>query len=115
MDLLNKLNLALITVLSVAAAVPKLMRMPAELSFFASLGMGGVVVLVFGLVQLIGGLLMLRSATRAWGGRLAATAFLASAIMLLATGQLGFGLVSLVPVAMAVLVASPARAMGTQS
>lgn len=111
----SRINLTLVTVLSAAAAVPKILRMPNEVEFFANAGLDERSVLGFGMIQLAGGLLLVMPGTRLGGAYVTAGAFLASAVMLLATGQVPFGLVSFIPVVMAGLVAvetSRSRASG---
>jgi hypothetical protein len=104
MRVLRTLNLVLVTALGIAAAVPKLLQMPPEVAFFQAAGLGSIAVVAFGLVQLAAGLLTALPATRKRGATLLAAAFLASAVMLMITGQVAFGLFSLLPVVMAVIV-----------
>lgn len=97
------LTVALVVVglLSVAAGVPKLMQVSSEVGFFASLGLPSAAVVAFGVLQIAAGGLLLVGRTRAWGAALAATMFLVSALMVFAAGNLAFGAISLLPVALA--------------
>lgn len=102
MNAIRKINLALVTILGITAALPKIMRTPAEVGFFENAGFGDrSVVLVFGLVQLAGGVLLLFRRSRRWGAVAVALMFLGSAVMLMFTGNNVFALFSLIPVLMA--------------
>ena len=91
-------------ILALAASIPKILRVPNEVEFFASAGLDTNAVLGFGLIQLAGGLLLVLAGTRLGGAYVTAGVFLASAVMLLATGSVPLGLVSFLPVVMAGLV-----------
>ena len=100
MSLLQKVNLVLVTVLTIAAGIPKIMRIPAEVNFFQDAGLGETALLVFGLFQMTGGILLIFRKTRSWGAIQVALSFLLSAVMVFMSGQIMFGLVSLVPILM---------------
>lgn len=97
-------NLVLVTLLGIAAAIPKLLRLPQEVTFFGNVGLPEGAVLLFGLVQLAGGMLLVVRRTRPWGAAVTAATFLASAVMVFLSGNTVFGLVSILPVLMASLV-----------
>ncbi len=101
MNILLRVNLVLVTLLSMTAGIPKVARLPEEVGFFESAGLGGSAVVVFGLVQLTGGALLTLKNTRIWGASAAAVTFLGSAVMLLLTGKIAFGFASVVPVLLA--------------
>ena len=104
MKKLLMVNLVLVVLLSIAAAVPKLLRVPQEVAFFENVGLPGGAVLFFGLMQLAGGILLVFSRARLWGAGVVAIMFLASAIMVFLSGNTAFGLVSMLPVLMAGIV-----------
>lgn len=83
--------------LSVAAGIPKIMQMPQELGFLSSIGLSGVGVSVLGVVQLLGGIMLLWSRTRLAGAVLAGLALLVSSIAIFGSGDPTFGLISLLP------------------
>ncbi len=113
MNTAHKIIHVIVTLLSIAAAVPKISQAPQEVQFFAAVGLPPLAVAVFGCVQLLGGVLLIIPRTRLWGALIAALAFLCSAIMLLMAGQMAFGLVSLVPAALAAAIAK--RVLSSQS
>ncbi len=104
MTSLRKINFVLVTALSITAGIPKLMRLPQEIGFFERAGLTDNSVVVFGLLQVAGGVFLVFRKTRRWGAAVAATTFSASAVMLFLTGQNTFALVSVVPVLMAAVV-----------
>lgn len=116
MNATSKVIHGIVTLLSIAAAVPKVSQAPQEVEFFAAAGLPPMAVTVFGCVQLLGAVLLIIPKTRLTGAVVAALTFLCSAAMLLLAGQTAFGLVSLIPVALAATVAkqqmSPASADG---
>ncbi len=105
MKLLRKINFVSVTGLSLAAGLPKIGRSSNEVAVFSGAGLGETAVVTFGLLQLAAGVLLLIPGARLWGAALATFMFLGSAAMLLSTGQIPFGLVSLLPAAMASVVA----------
>lgn len=108
-------NLVLVVLLSITAAVPKLLRVPQEVTFFESVGLAGSAVLMFGFVQLAGGILLVFSRARLWGAGVVAVTFLASAIMVFLSGNTAFGLVSILPVLMACIVLRGSTGKGARS
>ena len=101
MNILRNINLILVTLLSMAAGIPKIMRIPQEVSFFGDVGLGEISVVAFGLVQFAGGVLLLFPKTRIWGATLVAAMFFLSTVMLFLNGKLTFGFISVLPIVMA--------------
>lgn len=93
--------LILVVLLSLAASVPKLLRAPQEVTFFGSVGLPENAVLLFGLLQLAGAVLLVFKPTRRLGAALAGLMFLGSAIMVSLSGNIGFAVFSLLPVVLA--------------
>lgn len=101
MKILRIAILAIVSLLSVAAGLAKVMRVPQEASFFEGLGLSLGLMIALGGLQLVGGVLVIFPKSRKLGAILAAIAFLMSAIMVFMNGQIGFGLFSLLPAALA--------------
>jgi len=101
MKIVNGLIVALIALLSIAAGLAKVMQTPQEMEFLQGLGLSPIVIVVFGLVQVAGGVLLAPIKTRMPGAVLAATAFVISTALLFIGGNLMFGLVSVIPIALA--------------
>jgi len=93
--------LVLAFLLSIGASAPKLLQASQEVAFFVSVGLPVKAVLLFGVVQLAGGILLVFKPTRVWGAAATGIMFLASAIMVFLSGKTVFGLVSLLPVLLA--------------
>ena len=113
MHLLKKINLALLILLGGAAGLAKVTQTPPEIAFFAGLGLGAIVVVVFGVLQLVGALSLIFAKTRLIGAILLDVTFSLSVVMILMTGQIGFALVSVVPVLMASWVIYDTRISGS--
>ncbi len=94
----------LLALLSLAAGVPKVLQMPQELGFLASIGLSGLAVSVLGCMQCLGGALLCWPRFRVAGAVLAGIGFLVSSIALLMGKNLWSGALSLLPL-VALLVA----------
>lgn len=100
---MNKLKLTVLLILillGTSAGIVKIIKMPQELEFFQAAGLGELSLVLFGIAQLIGGVLLIFRRSRLVGAILSAVAFLTSAIMILVTGAFGFGVIALLPAIM---------------
>ena len=113
MNLLRKINLVLLILLGGAAGLAKVTQAPPEIAFFAGLGLGAMVVIIFGVLQLVGAVLLIFAKTRFIGAILLDVTFSLSVVMILMTGQISFALVSVVPVLMAGWVIYDTRISGS--
>ena len=104
MEILKTINLTLITILVIAAGVPKLMSMEHEVQFFSDVGLGTWALIPFGVIQSIGGILMALPSTRRVGAITSAVMLALSTLMLLVNGQTAMAGFSCVTVVMATLV-----------
>ncbi|NNF66408.1 MAG: hypothetical protein HKM98_02760 [Gammaproteobacteria bacterium] len=95
----------LIGLLSIAAGGAKVALVPEEVEFLGQFGLTNALIVVFGTVQVLGGLLMVIPKTRVVGSIIAALGFAVSAVLLLMAGNAAFAGVSLVPVVLALVVA----------
>ena len=93
-----------LAVLSAAAGVPKLLQMPQELEFLQSIGFSPTVVSMLGMLQLAGGILMFWEKFRLPGAAIVGVGFLVSSVAIFLGGNTSFGLISLVPVLVAVII-----------
>lgn len=99
MKILNVIIVSLMSLLSISAGFAKIMQVPQEMTFLISFGLSTTTILIFGIVQVIGGLLLAIPKTRLVGATLIIIAFLLSTILVLLSGNLPFGLVSMLPLA----------------
>ena len=104
MKIVNIVIIAIIALLSIAAGLAKVMQNQQEMEFLQSFGLSSFLIVAFGLIQIAGGVLLVPRKTRMTGGVLAALALLVSAVLIFVGGNLVFGLVSLIPVALACLI-----------
>lgn len=96
--------LVLIILLSMAAGGAKIMNMPQEIQLFTEAGLHPGWLVPFGLLQLLAGLAAIFGRTRLIGATLMALGFLVSSLIIFATGNMGFGIFSLVPVLLSLVI-----------
>jgi len=101
MSLLKKINLVLLILLGGAAGFAKVTQAPPEVAFFHGIGLGALVVIAFGILQLVSAVLLIFETRRYIGAILLCITFSLSVVMMLMTGQIGFALFSVIPVLMA--------------
>ncbi len=99
----------LVGLLSLAAGAAKIAQVPEEVAFLGQFGFGATLIVAFGVLQAVGGLLMIIPKTRFYGALLAAAGFAISVVLLLLAGNLPFAGVSIVPVVLAAWVAYERR------
>lgn len=104
----------LIGLLSIAAGAAKILLVPEEVEFLRQFGFTAVLTVSFGIVQVLGGFLLVIPITRFYGSLIAALAFALSAALLLVAGNLAFAGVSLVPVLLAGFVGYQSSSAGEQ-
>ena len=104
MQIVSKVFLVLLVLISLGAGVPKIIQMPQELGFLAHLGFSAIAVTLLGFMQFSGGILLLPQKTRLVGAVLVVISLLVSAIALLKGGSTGMGLISFLPVAIGLFV-----------
>ncbi|MCA9691111.1 MAG: DoxX family protein [Nannocystaceae bacterium] len=96
-------NRVLLTLLSISTGAVKLARMEAEMVIFREIGFSDGVTIAFGVVQLIGGLLLLPEKTTRLGAWIMLPTFVFATGVVFANGMIPFGVSSLLFVAMAAL------------
>jgi hypothetical protein len=101
LKIVNRIIVAIVALLSIAAGLAKVMQTPQEMEFLQGLGLSSFVIVVFGLVQIAGGVLMVPKKTRMPGAILVALAFVVSTVLIFMGGNLAFGLFSIIPIALA--------------
>ena len=103
MKLVGMFALVAIVLLSLAAGGAKIAQMPQEATFFTNAGLDQAWMIPLGLVQVAGAIAAVFARTRRLGLSVAAAAFLISSLMIFATGNLQFGVLSLLPVAVCII------------
>lgn len=104
MNILYKIAIAIVVLLSLAAGAAKIMQAPQEAAFFEAVGLAPIFMIGLGVLQVLGGILIAIPKSRRMGAIVAALSFLVSVVMIVKTGQVGFALVSLLPVMLALFV-----------
>ena len=104
MKIVNIIIVAIIALLSIAAGLAKVMQAPQEMEFLQGLGLSSGLILAFGLVQIVGGLLLATKKTRMPGAILVTLAFAVSTVLVFIGGNVSFGLFSIIPIALAGLI-----------
>lgn len=95
MPVLAWINRVLLTLLSIMTGVVKLAQMPEEMQIFEQAGFSVPAILAFGVVQLIGGVLLIPNRTHRIGAVVMVPTFVAATAVLFANGLVPFGLFSL--------------------
>ena len=101
MKIVNILIIAIIVILSIAAGLAKVMQTQQEMEFLQGVGLSTALIVAFGLIQILGGVLLIPRKTRLAGAVLVTSAFVVSTVLILIGGNLAFGLVSIIPIALA--------------
>ena len=82
MKILLRINLVILVFLAITSGIAKIMLMPQEIEFFGSIGFNDSMLIVFGVSQILSGLMMTLSKTRLIGAIIVAITFAISAIAL---------------------------------
>lgn len=88
--------LAILTLLAVSSGITKILLMPQDVDFFSKYGFSDPLLIAFGSVQLLGGLLLVFMKTRFVGAAIVAVTFLASLALLLMDGNVTVSIVTAV-------------------
>ena len=102
MKIVKRVLLGFLVLMSLAAGVAKIMKMPQELVFFEAVGMSPNLLIPFGLLHVVGAVLTLIPKTRIVGLLLMASVFFVSAVMIFMDGNTSFAIGSIIPAALAV-------------
>ncbi len=88
--------LTILTFLAVSAGMTKIVLMQQDVEFFGRYGFSNPMLIAFGAVQLIGGILLPFKKTRFTGAAIVASTFLASLVILLMDGNIPVSIVTIV-------------------
>jgi hypothetical protein len=98
MKAVSTIILAILILLAVSSGITKILLMQQDVNFFGKYGFSNPILIAYGLVQLIGGLLLVFTITRFVGATIVAITFLISLVMLLMEGN--------IPVSIATVIAT---------
>ncbi|TDR23520.1 hypothetical protein [Marinicella litoralis] len=86
----------ILMLLAVSSGISKIMLMEQDVMFFAPYGFSNALLMIFGVAQVIGGLLLMPFKTRVLGAIIVAITFVISLVMLLMAKSMLFAAVTLV-------------------
>ena len=87
MSFLLKLNLAILVFLAVSSGITKIILMPQDVEFFGLYGFTNPILIAYGAIQLVGGILLFLAKTRFIAAVIVAITFLISAVVLIMAGK----------------------------
>ena len=97
--------LAILVFLAVSSGVTKAMLMERDVVFFGQYGFTNPILIAFGIVHIVGGVLLAIPKTRTIGAIIVGIAFLISAVVLILAGDIPVTVVTIVAVLLLVFVA----------
>ena len=97
------INRVLLTLLSISTGAVKLAQMDAEMVIFRNIGFPDVATILFGVVQLVGGLLLIPNKTTRLGAWVMLPTFAFATLVLFVNRMIPFGVSSILFIAMAAL------------
>jgi len=95
----------IIGLLSIAAGAAKITLVPEEVEFLSQFGFTNTLTIFFGIMQVLGGILLLVPLTRPYGSLVTAAGFALSAALLFVSGNVAFASISLLPFLLAGFIA----------
>lgn len=104
MKLALKINWIIVTLLSLATGLFKVLQQDADIALFQAIGFNAMATTLLGVMQLAGGVLLIPPKTRKLGAWIMIPTFLLASVAVFANAMWAFGLVSLFFVVMAYLV-----------
>lgn len=104
MKILLKVNWILITILSIATGIFKILQQPEDIRLFETIGINAFGTTIIGVIQLAGGIMLVVSKTRVTGAWVMILTFILASIAVFANQMYVFGVVSLLFIVMTYLV-----------
>ena len=92
--------LTILVFLAVSAGITKIILMPQDVEFFGKYGFTNPILIAYGVVQLVGGILLVVPRTRIIGAALVAITFLISAVVLVMSGNIPVTIITLICIAL---------------
>jgi hypothetical protein len=96
MKIVYKIILAVLILLAVSSGITKMLLLQHEVEFFGKYGFSNPVLVVYGLAQVLGGLLLVFTRTRFVGAAIVAITFLISLVFILIEGNMPVGIATLI-------------------
>jgi len=96
--------LAILVFLAVPSGLTKVMLMPQDVEFFGRYGFTNSLLIGYGALQILGGVLMILRKTRLIGAAIVAVTFLISLVVLLLEGNILISIVTAIAIALLVAI-----------
>ena len=96
MKILFNLVIVVLTLLALLSGVTKMLLMPQEIEFFGGFGFTNSIIASFGIIQILGGVLLAVQHTRILGSVVVAVTFLVSAVLLIKADMIAVAVPTLV-------------------
>ena len=93
-------NLGLLLLLGFASGASKIARLPFEVALFGSAGFSDKAIVIFGMTQIMGAIMLLVPSVRAHGGALMAATFAFSAFVIFSADEIAIALLAILPIVM---------------
>lgn len=104
MKVLYKINLILIVLLSISTGLFKIMQQEADIQLFQVIGFNEIMTTIFGVIQLIGGVLMIIKKYRKIGALIMIPTYILATFVVFLNEMWAFGFFSIIFIVMAFLV-----------
>ena len=104
MKVFHIVNLVLLILLSISTGVFKVLQQEADIELFKAIGMNEVLTTALGVIQLVGGVLLIPAKTRKIGAMIMIPTFILATTAVFANEMYTFGFVSIIFIGMAYLV-----------
>ncbi len=101
MKIFKIIILVLLILLGISSGTAKIMLIPGEMEFFQGAGFSKTLIVLFGITQLIGGILLVFKKVRKQGAIIIAITFCISTVFIFLSGKIAFGFFSILPILLA--------------
>ena len=106
--------LGILTLLAMSSGITKVLLLQRDVDFFGKYGFSDLMLIAFGLLQLIGGLLLVFKKTRFAGAAIVAVTFLVSLVLLLMDGNIPVSIITVAATLLLGLVMKQSRQPAAQ-
>jgi len=103
MRIVKIIFLVIVVLLGLGSGTSKVMLLPDEVAFFGKTGLTEVGIQIFGAIQIIGSLMLPLKKGRFLGSLILIVTFLFSTVLILMSGNISFGIFSILPIALIIL------------
>ena len=103
MRILKVILLTIVVLLGLGSGIAKVMLLPNEVAFFGKSGLTEIGIQIFGTIQMIGALMLPFQKWCFLGSVILIITFLSSTALILISGNVAFGIFSILPIALIVL------------